>query len=133
MSSHDSKSRGVRIGLIGYVVLLLLSHGIRTLYPPVFPPKDDQLIIAVADGVQVAYYDLPAQDADAPAVLLLHGSPMGLEMFDDLLPALQKTCRVIAPDLVGYGASTRDVSNFSIKAQAQNHSTPISPNWPCTV
>lgn len=119
MSTHNSKSRGVWILLSCYVVLLLLSHGVRFLYPTVFPPKAGQQMVAVSEDVQIAYYDLQAQNTGAPTILLLHGSPLGVEMFDTLLPLLQKTCRVIVPDFVGYGASTRDVPSFSIKAQAR--------------
>lgn len=119
MSTHASKSRGVWIWLSVYVVLLSLSHSIRFLYPVVYSLNKDQRSVSVAGGVQVAYYDLPAEKADAPTVLLLHGSPMGVEMFDTLLPVLQQSCRVIIPDLIGYGASTRDVPSYAVRRQAR--------------
>jgi pimeloyl-ACP methyl ester carboxylesterase len=54
-----------------------------------------------ADGVQVFYRS--AGDASAPAVLLLHGFPTSSFMFRDLIPLLADQCRVIAPDLPGFG------------------------------
>jgi pimeloyl-ACP methyl ester carboxylesterase len=54
-----------------------------------------------ADGVRVFYRS--AGDASAPAVLLLHGFPTSSFMFRDLIPLLADQCRVIAPDLPGFG------------------------------
>jgi len=54
-----------------------------------------------ADGVQVFYR--VAGDANAPAILLLHGFPASSFMFRDLIPRLADRYRVIAPDLPGFG------------------------------
>src|ERR1700740_2666861 len=54
-----------------------------------------------ADGVQVFYR--AAGDANAPAVLLLHGFPTSSFMFRELIPRLASDYRVIAPDLPGFG------------------------------
>ena len=43
--------------------------------------------------------------ADGPAVLLLHGYPTSSFMFRDLIPRLNTSYRVIAPDLPGFGFS----------------------------
>ena len=50
-----------------------------------------------ADGVQVFYR--AAGDANAPAILLLHGFPTSSFMFRELIPRLADQYRVIAPDL----------------------------------
>jgi pimeloyl-ACP methyl ester carboxylesterase len=44
-----------------------------------------------------------AGPVDAPVILLLHGFPTSSHMFRDLIPALAGRCRVIAPDLPGFG------------------------------
>jgi pimeloyl-ACP methyl ester carboxylesterase len=54
-----------------------------------------------ADGVQVFYRS--AGEANAPAVLLLHGFPSSSFMFRELIPRLADDYRVIAPDLPGFG------------------------------
>jgi len=54
-----------------------------------------------ADGVQVFYR--AAGEANAPAVLLLHGFPTSSFMFRELIPRLANDYRVIAPDLPGFG------------------------------
>jgi pimeloyl-ACP methyl ester carboxylesterase len=54
-----------------------------------------------ADGVQVFYR--AAGEANAPAVLLLHGFPSSSFMFRELIPRLANDYRVIAPDLPGFG------------------------------
>src|SRR5258706_12511342 len=54
-----------------------------------------------ADGVQVFYRT--AGEANAPAVLLLHGFPTSSFMFRELIPRLANDYRVIAPDFPGFG------------------------------
>jgi pimeloyl-ACP methyl ester carboxylesterase len=54
-----------------------------------------------ADGVQMFYR--AAGEANAPAVLLLHGFPTSSFMFRELIPRLASDFRVIAPDLPGFG------------------------------
>ena len=51
--------------------------------------------------VDVFYREAGA--ADAPVLLLLHGFPTASHMFRDVIPALAKRFRVIAPDLPGFG------------------------------
>jgi len=54
-----------------------------------------------ADGVRVFYR--AAGDPNSPVVLLLHGFPTSSFMFRELIPRLAVDCRVIAPDLPGFG------------------------------
>src|ERR1700743_1559381 len=53
------------------------------------------------DDVEVFYRE--SGPADGPVVLLLHGFPTAGHMFRDLIPELNGTYRVIAPDLPGFG------------------------------
>lgn len=46
------------------------------------------------------------QRSDAPVVLLVHGFPLDHSMWGAQASALAESCRVIAPDLRGYGQTT---------------------------
>src|SRR5438270_7777010 len=55
-----------------------------------------------------------AGNADAPALLLLHGFPTSSHMFRDLMPLLADRYRVVAPDLPGFGFSDApDTDSFT--------------------
>jgi pimeloyl-ACP methyl ester carboxylesterase len=56
------------------------------------------------DGVSVFYRE--AGQADAPAILLLHGFGASSHMFRDLMPQLAQKYHVIAPDLPGFGQTS---------------------------
>lgn len=45
--------------------------------------------------------------SDAPAIVLLHGTPASSHMYRNLIPALADRYRVIAPDYPGFGHSER--------------------------
>jgi pimeloyl-ACP methyl ester carboxylesterase len=46
-----------------------------------------------------------AGDVAAPALLLLHGMPNASRMFLPIVPELAPHCRIVAPDLPGFGGS----------------------------
>lgn len=56
---------------------------------------------ADVQGQRIFYRE--AGDADAPAVVLLHGFPTSSFMFRDLIPPLAERFHVIAPDHLGFG------------------------------
>ncbi len=57
-------------------------------------------------GLRVAYID--EGPADGPKVLLMHGEPTWSYLYRKMIPVLvQAGCRVIAPDLVGFGQSDK--------------------------
>jgi len=57
-------------------------------------------------GLRVAYIDEGPRDA--PAVLLMHGEPTWSFLYRKMIPVLLAAgCRVIAPDLVGFGRSDK--------------------------
>jgi pimeloyl-ACP methyl ester carboxylesterase len=58
---------------------------------------------ANVDGRRVFYRE--SGPKDAPVLLLLHGFPSSSHMFRNLIPALEDSYRVIAPDLPGFGFS----------------------------
>lgn len=60
---------------------------------------------ASVDGLDIFYRE--AGQADAPAILLLHGFPSASHMFRDLIPELAGDYRVVAPDFPGFGQSAQ--------------------------
>jgi 2-hydroxymuconate-semialdehyde hydrolase len=68
------------------------------------------------DAGEIAYLD----EGDGPAVLLLHGFPTSAHLWRDLVPMLAPRFRAVAPDLLGYGQSSKpeDVAALTIRAQA---------------
>lgn len=58
---------------------------------------------ADVDGFDVFYRE--AGDRSNPTILLLHGYPSSGHQFRDLIPLLQDTFHLVAPDLPGFGRS----------------------------
>jgi pimeloyl-ACP methyl ester carboxylesterase len=58
---------------------------------------------ADVDGQKIFFRE--AGEADAPAILLLHGFPSSSHMFRNLIPLLADRYRVVAPDFPGFGFS----------------------------
>src|SRR4029077_19831151 len=54
-----------------------------------------------SSGTKIFYRE--AGEANAPAVLLLHGFPTSSHMFRGLIPLLADRYHVVAPDLPGFG------------------------------
>jgi len=66
-------------------------------------------------GGALAYHD----EGEGPAVVLLHGFPLSSYLWRGLIPALASRHRVLAPDLLGLGASDKPASvPLDIRAQA---------------
>lgn len=64
----------------------------------------------VAGGIETNYHDV----GEGRPVLLIHGSGPGVTAWANwrlVLPELAKTCRVIAPDMVGFGYTERPAGN----------------------
>ncbi len=71
-----------------------------------------------ADGAPVRLAYLDAGPKDAPVLLALQGSPGSGSDFRDLVPRLRDRYRIIAPDLPGFGQSSRDIVDVSVRAHA---------------
>jgi pimeloyl-ACP methyl ester carboxylesterase len=63
-----------------------------------------------------------ADEGDGPAVVLLHGFPTSSHLWRDLVPMLAPRFRAVAPDLVGYGDSSKpeDPKALTVRAQARH-------------
>lgn len=111
--------------LLAYLALLAASHVVRWPSPPRLPRPGQQ--VQAVEGhpstgapVTVAYRQwTPSEGAAGLPVLLVHGSPGSGGAFDGLGPLLGEHRRTLAPDLPGFGASTRTVPDYSIRAHAE--------------
>ena len=62
--------------------------------------------VDVGDGLRMAFVE--AGPVDGPPVLLLHGEPTWSFLYRSVIPIVAEAgCRVIAPDLVGFGRSDK--------------------------
>ncbi|MCP3957655.1 MAG: alpha/beta fold hydrolase [bacterium] len=109
-----------------YLVALVISHLVRFFREDPVPAGTGPSVIEVAavgdedaEPVRFAYLEWGAADAERPVVLLIHGSPGDAANFDRLGPLLAERFRVIAPDLPGFGDSSRDVPDYSILSHAR--------------
>ncbi len=112
--------------LTGYSLLLLFSHVYRTFQqaPVSYPAEKKITEVRVVDQgkrlERTAFFAWreysPAAVDSLPIVILLHGSPMGSETFDNLGPELGKNFRTFSLDLPGFGHSTRNLPDYSISA-----------------
>ncbi|MGC1497383.1 MAG: alpha/beta hydrolase [Sulfitobacter sp.] len=73
---------------------------------------------ATVNGQQIAY----ARGGDGPPVLLLHGFPQTHMLWHAVAPQLATHFTVIAPDLRGYGASSKPqgTENYSFREMAKD-------------
>ena len=113
-----------------YLVLLGFSYIVWFSYPVHIQAARDQRIVTLRQSrtieplhpiIKITYLDTnPDAAAEPPVILLLHGSPLAArKTFHKLIPALAQSGRVIAPDLPGFGASTHNIPDYSIKAHAK--------------
>ena len=113
-----------------YLILLLASHLVRDHRGPVVAPDKGQHVVDIPEyrrGAltgrkdQLAYWDEPAAAPGAleTPVVILHGSPVPTPAMRPLMRALAGQARVIAPDLPGFGGTTRVVADYSFDAHAR--------------
>jgi len=114
--------RRLTVALATWLVLLAASHLVRSFQPPpgsVQPPDRSIDIPAGKRGESVRVVYSADGPPDAPAVLLLHGSPGSRNDFRAVVPHLIDRYRLLAPDLPGFGDSSRRVTDYSIRAHAE--------------
>ena len=111
--------------LVAYLGLLVISGIWKEWIPLDIPPRENQETAILgtsksdSDRVRVRYLDTAVEGRDEqPVLVLLHGSPMASEVFDEVVPLLQDRFRVVVPDLPGFGRSEREVDDYSIAAHS---------------
>ena len=70
------------------------------------------------ERVGTAPEELGVERETAPPVLLLHGSPGAGSAFRGVGPALGRARVTLAPDLPGFGGSTRRLEDYSVRSHA---------------
>ncbi len=117
--------------LAAYLALLAASYLFRGLEPDPEPPPDRGTAVVAAVGpdgargaaeVDIAFRRWApdnSTDTATSAIVLLHGSPGSSGDFAGLGPALAQRRLVVAPDLPGFGHSSRSVPSYSIRAHAE--------------
>ena len=88
-------------------------------YP--FPSKYLDIQVYTQD-VRIAYMDVaPKGTANGHTVVLLHGNNFGGFYFASIIDALTKEgFRVIVPDQIGYGKSSKPIAPYNFNSQARN-------------
>ncbi len=133
--------------LLGFILPLLLIHSAARLaaqegsiLPPAPTPTDvkpgsitcDECpypypskyldLRVYAQDVRIAYMDVaPQGTANGRTVVLLHGNNFGGFYFKPIIDGLTKEgFRVIVPDQIGYGRSSKPVAPYNFNSQARN-------------
>ncbi len=102
------------IGAKGHPAEPVLPVGMFTQWLPMLPDSRS------ASAVRFAYRDSAPDRLDLPVVVLVHGSPGTSNDFQKLTALLPlNRFRVIAPDLPGFGYSTRDLPDYSFRTDAR--------------
>lgn len=69
--------------------------------------------------IRFVYQDRGAISESALPIVLIHGSPGEAIDFNRIAPLLETSHRLIIPDLPGFGASTRDLPDYSFRTHAK--------------
>ncbi len=113
-----------------YLLLVLSTHVWRWWKPvenlPGFCFSCRSLTVNAIDGerilnsqIRFAYQDRGQTAESVLPIVLLHGSPGEAGDFSRIAPMLEASHRLIIPDLPGFGASTRDIPDYSFRAHAK--------------
>ena len=121
---HRRLRRGLRKLFWVWLILLASSHLIWRLRPERDPqPVPGEVFTQVSDPgsqrpLRMAFSDRGARGVPQATLVLLHGSPGRKEHLQRVAQALPPDLRVIAPDLPGFGNSSKELSDFSIRTHA---------------
>ncbi len=87
-------------------------------YP--FAPHYTDVPTGDGEGGTLRIHHVDEGPADGPLVLLMHGQPSWSYLYRHMIPLLVDAgCRVIAPDLVGYGRSDKPAAREDYSYQRQ--------------
>jgi pimeloyl-ACP methyl ester carboxylesterase len=104
-----------RLSLLASLVALPLLAGCLSFHAGKMPGEPEKATFAQVEGARVRYVDR----GQGPPVVLIHGFASSLETWELLMPQLEKTHRVIAMDLKGFGWTDRPEGDYSPAAEAK--------------
>src|SRR5688500_4666378 len=130
----------ILLGLLAIPAVVRISAQERSILPPVPTPTDIKpgsitcdecpypypskyLPISVyGQDARIAYMDVaPRGAANGHTVLLLHGNNFGGFYFKAIIDALTaEGSRVIVPDQIGYGRSSKPIAPYNFNSQTRN-------------
>jgi pimeloyl-ACP methyl ester carboxylesterase len=71
--------------------------------------------------VDLGAYEVTVEDhGDGVPLILVHGFPLSMAMWDPIRPGLAEVARVITPDLRGFGASDKPMGDYSMVSFADD-------------
>jgi haloalkane dehalogenase len=70
-------------------------------------------------GAKLAYVDVGKSAEGAPTVLFLHGNPTSSYLWRNIIPHASPQFRCVAPDLVGFGDSSKPAIDYRIEDHAR--------------
>jgi 3-oxoadipate enol-lactonase len=71
--------------------------------------------------VEIGQWGLEVEDhGEGVPLVLLHGFPLSMAMWDPIRPGIVEAARVITPDLRGFGASDKPVGDYSMASLAED-------------
>lgn len=97
------------------LLALALGSGCLHFHQGAMPGEPKDATYLELEGARVRYLDV----GEGPAVVLVHGFASSLETWAAVVPELQKTHRVLALDLKGFGWTDRPQGDYSPAAQAR--------------
>ncbi len=127
-NNHRFKHKYFKLFLLIYFIALIISHIVRISDSPlgISHPEHQFIELNEVDGdnftdnkVIIAYREyFPSANKNAPTLVLLHGSPVASNSLNNLIAELKEKFHLIVPDLPGFGGSTLDISDYSVRAHA---------------
>ncbi|MGK0186663.1 MAG: pimeloyl-ACP methyl ester carboxylesterase/membrane protein DedA with SNARE-associated domain [Verrucomicrobiales bacterium] len=114
--------------LLIYGMLLLASHTVRRIAPHEgeLSAASQRVDVSEVKGgattgrtIQIAYQDWNEEaGANAPVLVLLHGSPGDANTYSEMVLSLKQRYRLIIPDLPGFRGSSHSIADYSTAAHA---------------
>jgi len=111
--------RGWKI-LIGVVVAIAILLGLNTVVTD-SETKGPEVTVPGGRIFRLSGADLQVVDKgprDAPPIVLVHCFSCGIDWWDEMMPRLARSHRVIAVDLLGHDGSEKPTSGYTIPNQA---------------
>lgn len=113
--------------LAAYLMLVVAAHIWRWWKPAENLPEPGTRSVQVSainnelplnSQIRFPYQDRGQSADSALPIVLIHGSPGQAHDFERIAPMLEASHRLIIPDLPGFGASTREIPDYSFRAHA---------------